>query len=206
MARSGKERNMCSVKQRITFAGSIVLLAVLVGWACVPSLADDKKAKDAKTDEAKIVLPKDPKAIVLSYDPGAGGFIRKGEAPHLKIQADGQVFVVNPHDGVKKEAKLPAMKLEELLRFVVKDNDFFNLTEAKINDAIKAAAGKGPFIAVGGAGTSVIAIHVNGKKHEVKFRGASAYLQAYPKTKVLEQFVAIEKRLSTYALSVSKGK
>ena len=40
----------------------------------------------------------------------------------------------------------------------------------------------------------------------MSFRGANAYLQAYPKVEVLARFVAIEKRLAELAGSVAKGK
>jgi len=189
--------------QQIALVILLALVAGGVGWLDSGCWAGDKKPDDSKP---AIVLPKDPKAVVLSYDPGAGGFIRKGPPPYLRIQADGQVTVTNLHDGAKKESKLTAKQLDELLRFVIQDKDFFKVTEAKIADAIKAAAANGPFIAVGGAGTSVIAVQANGKKHEVSYRAASAYLQAYPKIEILARFVAIEKRLSDLAASVAKGK
>jgi hypothetical protein len=153
-----------------------------------------------------IVLPKDSKEVVISYDPGAGGFVRKGEAPYLKIQADGQLVVTNLHDGSKKEAKLTVKELEDLLKFIVTENEFFAVEKAKIDEGIKDAAGKGPFLAVGGAGTSVIAVNVNDKKHEVSFRAANAFLRAYPKVKMLGQFAAVEKKLSELALNISKAK
>ena len=166
----------------------------------------ETSAQDKKADEPKVVLPKDAKAVVISYDPGAGGFIRKGEAPYLKIQADGSVTVTNLHNGAKKETNLTAKELDELVRFIILDKKFLDITEKKMNDAIKEAAGKGPFIAIGGAGTSKIIVEANGKKHEVSFRAASAYTSAYPKVEVVPQFVAIEKRLSEYANAVTKGK
>jgi len=178
------------------------LVALLTAFVAL-GLADDKKPDDKKP---AIVLPRDPKAVVLTFDPGAGGFVRKGEAPQLKIQADGQVTVVSPHDGTKKEGKLTAQELDELLRFVVQDKDFYSLTTAKIDAGIQDAAGKGPFIAVGGAGTSTITVENDGKKHEVKYRGASAYLRTYPKVEPLARYVAVEKRLSDLAQSVAKGK
>jgi hypothetical protein len=190
---------MCTFKRSTVVV--ISLLAFLVGVVGSPSGAQDKKA-----GEPKIVLPKDAKAVVLSYDPGAGGFIRKGDAPYLKIQADGQATVTNVHDAAKAETKLTAKQLDELLRFVILEKKFFDVTEKKINDAIKDAAGKGPFIAIGGAGTAKITIEANGKRHEVSFRGASSYLQAYPKADVLPHFVAIEKRLNDFAISVAKAK
>jgi hypothetical protein len=171
--------------------------------ATVHAAGGDKKGDDPKTP---IALPKDPKTVVLSYDPGAGGFVRKGEPPYLKIQADGTVTVTNLHDGSKKEAKLTAKELDELLRFVLREKDFTTITEAKINDGIKEAAGKGPFIAVGGAGTSVIKVEADGKKHEVSFRAGAAYLQAYPKVEVLARWVAVEDRLNKLGDSVAKAK
>src|SRR5207253_7295626 len=67
-------------------------LVAIFAAVAVTGRAEDKKPDDKKDDKKPaIVLPKDPKAVVLTYDPGAGGFIRKGEAPYLKIQADGQV-------------------------------------------------------------------------------------------------------------------
>jgi|GEM_PF-5499192 len=175
------------------------LVAILaIGWLAAPTWAEDKKPA--------IILPKDPKAVVLTYDPGAGGFVRKGEAPYLKIQADGKVTVTNLFDGTKKEGKLTAKELDELLRFVIQDKEFTTITAEKITAGINNAAGKGPFIAVGGAGTSVIAVENDGKKHEVSFRGANAYLKAYPKVDVLARFVAVEERLATLGATVAKGK
>lgn len=183
-------------------------LIAIIGWltslaAGAPAPTADPNAGGAKPE---IVLPKDPKAMVLSYDPGAGGFIRKGTAPYLKIQADGQVTVTSLIDGSKKESKLTAKQLEELLRFVIMDQDFVKVTEAKIDAGIKAAAVNGPFIAIGGAGTAVIGVQANGKQHEVKYRGASAYLGVYPKVAPLAQFVAVEKRLAELGATVTKGK
>jgi hypothetical protein len=183
---------------------SVALLAALAFFGLpAASRSDDKKPDDKKP---AIVLPKDPKAVVLTYDPGAGGFVRKGEAPYLKVQANGQVTVVNLFDGTKKEGTLTAKELDELLRFVIQDKDFLNITEAKIANGIKTAAANGPFIAVGGAGTSVVSVENDGKKHEVSYRGASAYLQTYPKVEVLARFVAVEKRLAELGTRVEKGK
>ena len=74
-------------------------------------------------------------------------------------------------------------------------------TTAKIGTPTSglAAANSGKFIAVGGAGTSAITVENDGKKHEVSFRGASAYLQTYPKVDPLARYVAVEKRHRTWA-------
>ena len=199
------------MSSRLQIVVVLALVSVLVGaavWLDAQPLSAAPSAKRKKVDDPKppIVFPEDPQTVVLSYDPGAGGFIRKGEAPYLKIQADGAVTVTDMVDGSKKESKLTPEELEELVRFVIEEKDFFNITETKIADEIKAATGNGPFIAIGGAGTAVISVEANDQKHEVSYRGAAAYLQAYPKAKLLGKFVAVEKRLSDFAESVVKGK
>jgi hypothetical protein len=181
------------------------------GFLCVSiviACASVMRGAPAPKEEPKsdIVLPKDPKATVITYDPGAGGFIRKGEAPYLRVQADGTVTVTGLHDGSKKEAKLTAKELDDLLQFIVKEQDFLKVTKAAIDAGIKEASKSGPFIAVGGAGTGVIGVQVNGEKHEVSFRGASAYLQAYPKVAPLARYVTVEKRLVAIATAAAKGK
>jgi len=161
----------------------VVLLSasLIAAWG---ELASRASAQEKKPDAAaKIVLPKDPKAVVLSYDPGAGGFIRKGAPPYLKILADGQVTVTSVFDGSQKEAKLTSKQLEELLQFVVNDKGFFNVTAAKIAAGIKEAAGNGPFIAVTGAGIAKITAEANGKKHEASYRGAAAFLRVFPRSR-----------------------
>lgn len=183
---------------RLSTRHRCLLVAILVVWFAGPTWADDKKPA--------IVLPKDPQAVVLTYDPGAGGFVRKGEAPYLKIQADGKVTVTNLFDGTKKEGKLTAKELDELLRFVIQDKDFLTITKEKIEAGINKAAANGPFIAIGGAGTSVVTVENDGKKHEVSFRAAGTYLKTYPKVDVLARFVAVEDKLATLGATVAKGK
>lgn len=188
-------------------AGAFVALGMALPAG--PCRANDKPGAKKEKDEAsaQIALPKDPKAVVLSYDPGAGGFIRKGPPPYLEILANGQVTVTNLHTGMKKESKLTDKELKDLVKFVVDDQSFLQVTADKINDGIKEASKNGPFIAVGGAGTSVIAVQLSDKKkHEVSYRGASAYLQTYPKVVPLARYVAVEKRLSDLGLSIEKAK
>lgn len=183
----------------------IFAFAALMLSLAVPSFADDPKG--GVDTKAGISLPKDPKAVVLSFDPGAGGFIRKGAAPYLAITADGSVTVTDLHSGAKKEGKLAAKQVEDLMQFVVADNDLFNVTEAKIEDGIKAEQQRtGMFIAVGGAGTSVITVQTDAKKHQVSFRGAQAFLSSYPNAKPLAQFAAVEKKLNELGNSIVKGK
>jgi hypothetical protein len=192
------------VNARLQTLLGLIVLALVVGLGSGPAAADQKADPPPK---APIVLPKDPKAAVLTYDPGANGFIRKGPPPYLLIQADGSVIVTNVFDGARKEGKLTPDQLQELLRFVLRDNDFFNVTAARIADEIKAAQmASGIAIALGGVGTSVISVQADGKQHEVSYRGAAEYLRVYPQARTLGQYVAVEKRLAELGQSVQKGK
>src|ERR1700722_18054886 len=187
----------------ISRSSTIALITLLTALGTTAPAKADTKDGDKKLE---IVLPKDPKGVVLTFDPGANGFVRKGEPPYIKIQADGQVFVTNVFNGTKTEGKLTPKELEDLLRFVVGEKDFFNVTAAKIDEGIKEESKSGKIIAVNGAGTSEINVQVNGKKHAVKYRGASAYQKVYNTIKALEQYVAVENRLSELARSVEKKK
>ena len=140
---------------RLRTIALVPLFALLVGGVCWRSASAEQKAADAKP---AITLPKDPKAIVLSYDPGAGGFIRKGPAPYLKIQADGDVTIVSPYDGSKKEAKLSAEQLQELLRFAVSGKAVF--VGPQLQSIGRRAIAIGPVMHAGAA--DVVAV---GKLH-----------------------------------------
>lgn len=195
-----KSQSISEVISRTALLAITVCCVVAIGSI---SVGDEKKPADKKP---AIPLPMDPKAVVLSFDPGQAGFIRKGEAPYLKIQRGGNVVVTSLLDGTMKEGKLTEKELDDLVRFVVEEQGFLKVTEKKINDGIKEASAKGPFIAVGGAGTSVISVQLAEKKHEVSFRGASAYSQTYPKVVPLAQYAAVEKRLQELGASLEKKK
>ena len=181
----------------------IALLALLAGSvAWLSSVVAEQPAGDKKL---VIVLPKDPSAVVITFDPGAGGFKRKAPPPYLKIQADGQVTVVSPYDGSKKESKITTKELEDLVRFIIEEKDFFNVTAAKIDEAIKKEQENGKIVAIRGAGTTVISVQANDKKHEVGFVGASSFLRVYPKIEVLAQFASVEGRLTAFTVEAGKG-
>jgi hypothetical protein len=185
---------------KLCVINAIALLTCAYAWTQV---ADEPKAGDAR---GAIVLPKDPKAVVVTFDPGPNGIRRKGPAPYLSIPADGQVYVTGWLDESKKETKPTPKQLEDLLRFIVQDNDFFNIRADKITAGIAAEQAKGVAVALGGVGTPVISVQVNDKRHEVSYRGADEYLRIYAKIRPLAQLVAAERRLSDLAALVLKGK
>ncbi|OAI50285.1 hypothetical protein AYO44_05725 [Planctomycetaceae bacterium SCGC AG-212-F19] len=175
----------------------VVLMGlVAAGWIAYHTLAADP----ATATKKEIVLPKDPKAVVLSMNVG-GGMIRNASPdPFLQIQADGKVIRTDRITGGKRESKLTPAELQDLLYFVIKENDFFTLTQKTMADAVQAAqAGQQFGIAVGDGCSTVISIDANDKRHEANYYAADVYLKAYPKAKPLAQYATVEWRLNQLA-------
>jgi len=187
----------------ISMLRKIAVVALLPIAMCgtadrAPGQADPKKTE--------IVLPKDPQAVVVALHVTGGMIRNKTTDPYLQIQADGRVILTNRIDGTKKESKLTAGQLQDLLRFVIQENDIFNVDATKIQDEIKAQQKNGPAIRVGDGITSRLVIKANNKEHEVSYYAAGTFAKQYPKVKTLAQFAAVEGRLHELANSVQKGK
>jgi RNA polymerase sigma factor (sigma-70 family) len=203
----GALRAMSIAKLRTMAVVALLLVATgVAGWLTYRTWAADPADKK---DEAKkeIMLPKDPKAVVVSMTVTGGMIRNKTNDPYLQILADGQVIVIDRVTGAKKESKLTPEKLQELLRFIVQDQDFLALTEAKIKDEYAKETAKSKVgIAVGDGCTSRISVKANDKESEVGYYAASAFSKQFPKVKSLAQFAAVENRLNDLAVSVQKGK
>jgi RNA polymerase sigma factor (sigma-70 family) len=189
----GALRTMWISKMRM--AAVVVLLLVLAGWAgwaTFQTLAADP----ATATQKEIVLPKDSKAVVLSMEVGGGMLKNASPEPFLLIQADGKVIRTDRVTGAKRESRLSPLELQELLRFVIQDNDFFNVDRKKIDAGVAQAQAGKPFgIAVGDGRTTGIRVDANNKRHDVSSYAAATQQAQYPKVKPLAQFVAIEWRL-----------
>lgn len=167
---------------------AVVLLGLLAaGWLTYYTMAADPAAAANK----EIVLPKDPRAVVLSMGVG-GGMIRNAtNEPYLQIQADGKVTRTDRISGAKKESKLTAAELQDLLRFVILENDFFNVDRQKM----ATAPGKGPISVVTDGTTTTIRVHANDKEHEAGYYMAS-FARGNNPNKPLLQYATIEWRLN----------
>jgi RNA polymerase sigma factor (sigma-70 family) len=175
-------------------AKKVALVAVLgllaAGWLTYRTLLAANPAAANK----EVVLPKDPKAVVLSMSVG-GGMIRNASPdPFLQIQADGKVIQTDRVSGAKKESKLTPAELQDLLRFVVYENDFLNADPKKA----QAAPGKVAAIVTDGT-TTTIRIHANDKQHEASYYMVSFALTNNPNAKPLVQYAAVEWRLNQLA-------
>jgi hypothetical protein len=194
----GALRTMWFAKLR-NIAAVTLILGIVAGsaeWAMYHAWAADP----ATALKQEIVLPKDPKTVVLSMAIGGGRIRNASPDPFLQILADGKVIRTDRISGAKRESRLTPAELQEILRFVIQQNDFFNVTGQAIEAGKQQAqAGKQFGIAVGDGRTSTIHVHANDKQHDANCYAAGTFLGQYPNVKPLAQFVAIESRLDQLA-------
>jgi RNA polymerase sigma factor (sigma-70 family) len=179
-----------SKAKKIALVGVLGLLAA--SWLTYHTLLAANPAAANK----EVVLPKDPKAVVLSMEVRGGMIANKTADPFLQIQADGKVIQTDRISGAKKESKLTPAELQELLRFVVYQNDFLNA------DPKKVPPGGNLPVAVTDGTTTTIRVHANNKQHEASCYMASFALANNPNAKPLVQYAAVEWRLNQLAYFV----
>ncbi len=149
-------------------------------------------------------LPKDPKAVVISLDfKGGYGPRRKNNSPTLSILANGTVLIPNNY-GLSKEIKTEMSKIElqQLLQFIIEENQFLKYDNAKVAAAKKIALEPKPgggvlsFSRIADAATTVIYLHAEGKKIEASEYALIIYAKrTFKDVKELQQLLAIQKRL-----------
>jgi len=147
-------------------------------------------------------LPRDPKAVVLSYDE-VGGYtsVRTRKEPYVSVLADGTVKVRPFRAGAKDiEGKLGAAELAELMRFVVEKHRFFEFDEKKV----KAAMGQGNVIIMD-ASAAVISVKVREKSKKVRFYALTYAARQHRKVRGLQDLSAIQQRLVSLMAIVRAG-
>lgn len=99
----------------------VTLAFVFVGMAGLLPINAADEAKDAVKKD--IELPKNPKAAVITLDSKTKGGRR--QAPLLVIREDRTVVV----NGNTSEKKMEEKDLQDLLRFIIEENKFFELPD-----------------------------------------------------------------------------
>lgn len=130
----GELRHMALIKLKYA-VGITLTLGILVTGAGLTLLRNPTAAAPAVPELKKeiIELPADPKAVVFSLDQ-TGGIPRprKGTDPWVAVHADGKVVIRNVFAGtVTAEGKVKPEDLQDLLRFLIKDQGFFEVDLAK---------------------------------------------------------------------------
>jgi hypothetical protein len=101
---------------------------------------------------------------------------------------------------------LPAGQLQELLRFAVIDQRFFEFDADAVQRAVRAEQQRaGGTFNIFDGGTTVIRVRTGDKEHEVSYYALTYYARIYPAVPDLGRLVAIETKLQGIADSLGRG-
>ena len=149
--------------------------------------------------------PKTP-VVVLAYE---GGFTspRVNNEPDLQILADGTVILGAPFGQKKRiETKIELQRLQQLLKFLLDEQQFAKFNAQKVQDLVQAEQKKqGRAIAIDDAATTVIRIHADGKTVQARFYGLPMMAQQFPAVTELGQLEAARKHLEKLRAEVYAG-
>jgi hypothetical protein len=176
-------------------------------WKCCTAAALVAAAVGAAEETAapkRIELPRDPKAVVISLD-YRGGYTapRRNKAPYLSILADGTVSRPDPF-GLNKDqqSKITQAELQELLRYVVETQRFFQVDPKVLRKKLHAAEGG---VSIVDASATVLKVSIRGKSLEVEQYALRFVARTHPQIDELKRLGAIEQRLGNLRAIVGAG-
>jgi hypothetical protein len=159
--------------------------------------ANSASAADKKT-KTNYKLPKNPKAVVISFD-YAGGFRprRKNKSPMLSILADGTVQMPDRFGASKDvNGKISQAELQDLLRFAIEEKKFFEYDAENVKDKIKESEKGKRVPRIADAPSSVFEIRTAERNHKVSHYALGMVGQFYKDVNELQQLYAIQQRLN----------
>lgn len=134
---------------------------------------------------------------MISFDQQSGFTPpRQNKAPVLSILANGTVQMPDLY-GQSRDVtgKISQTELQELLRFIIKENNFFSYDMKKVQAKITAAQKARPIPQIADAPVSVFEIRLAKRKHNVRHY-ALGMASAYKGIDELQQLRAIQQRLN----------
>jgi hypothetical protein len=157
-------------------------------------------------------LPEASDAVVLKWQTTGGLSIDRSNIADLTIYADGKTML-GPRfsQGTHRETQVDPGQIQDLLRFAIDENSFFNIDDRAINTEIETIQQQRQAVAEAGAiavplgppyidvGNSVILIAADGQQHEVSIHGLAFAAQDFPEVETLQQLRAIELKLLNMA-------
>lgn len=157
---------------------------------------------------ADIVIPQDPSTVIVSMDSHDywGDLSGANSNPLLAIRADGTIY----GSGVL-QGRLTQPEVQNLLRYLIEEQGFFNLNATDIRRAIDTVESKtGIRVDISDAAERTVRIRTADKDHEVRFYASSFYATRYPPTlypelKSLGQLRAVETKLSQIVETLKAG-
>ena len=165
--------------------------------ALVPTLLLVVPAAPVPTGPA-IPLPKDPNVVVIEFD-HSGGFTLPpmNNKPALTITAGGTATVNNRFTGESATLKFTPAQVQELLKFIVTDNKFFEFDTAKVEKAIEEENQKnGPVPMIADAPNTDLMIKTADKEHKVSYYALGMAASQYETVEPIRQYHAIERRMN----------
>lgn len=141
----------------------------------------------------------------------------KNRESDLKIFPDGKVLLGRRFcNGSVAKTSISSTDLQQLLEFIIEDNDFFAIEAEEIKaeieetEAQRSTSVDSDTIRVGSevpyldTGVTVIQIAADGKKHTVMYDALFAAARDFPEIVTLQQLRAIELRLARFASHLSQ--
>jgi hypothetical protein len=191
------------------------MLAVLIGVCFVCQTLPGLARTGAPMPH---ILPADPQATVIEWR-SVGGQAEPAFDSDLIVHANGEVTVGSRLTGGRPvEDRIPAPQLQELLSFAIDENGFFAIQAEQVESQIEASRPAGADVGAAGealavptgppyldAGTTVLIVAADGRRHEVRQQGLFAAAREHPEIQALAQLRAIELRLLELAQQIAAG-
>lgn len=153
----------------------------------------------------KFETPREGRADVIVYDIEGGGAARVKHEPLLRIRADNSVVLGNRSgSGSRADIRISDDELQDLLRFIVEQNRFFDFDAEAVNAAILNGV-RGSVFQMRDAPLTVIRVQLRNRQGEARFYALSAAARRHPEIAALQRLSAIEKRLKTFMAWINVG-
>jgi hypothetical protein len=152
-------------------------------------------------------LPDKPGDILISLDFHGGRILAEKNEPHLVLMPDGTVFLGSSAGYCQSDNfKITQAEIQELLEFIIDENQFFTLDPLTIkNSVMSSAQSSGRNFSVADAPVTVIRVRADGKDHTVEYYALDFVAQRFPDIENLQQFIAVQRRLQHLASLLQAG-
>jgi len=166
-------------------------------------------------------LPADPGAVVVEWTVRGGG-AAADHGPDLIVRADGSAAASARFGGGRSvDGVLAPERLQDLLHAILDERRFFGIDGPALEgrmraerdrraSAAMAAGGEAVPVPLGppyvDAGVTRIAVHADGRRHEVAVQGLAAAAREYPQLRELVELRAIELELLELAERIGSGR
>ena len=151
---------------------------------------------DSIAQESTYTLPKDPEAVIVVYDEQSGfGLPRQNPGAVLTILRNGTVLMPDVFgNGRSFKGQLDEQEVQELLRFMIGKQKFFDYDMEKVKAAMKKAESDRNIPQIADAPVQVFEVNIADREHRVSHY-ALGMATEYPEIESLQQLLAIQKRL-----------